>query len=145
MSRETNRGNQGIDLKTLRVQQILDGESEDTQQIRSLKAQLEAAKTSLGASKRALAQKDETIERLQAELRSRGSSSMPGDPDGYYSALGLHPNFAQELTPEQEKTVVISAYRIYSRFFAVDLGGNLERQKRINVAHEYFLPKTKTR
>lgn len=143
MNRETNRGNQGIDLRTLRVQKILDGESEDRQLIRTLQEQLSGAKKALKINESSIRAKDAEIGRLKAKLSARNPSEMPGDPEGYHRALGLHPAFKQELTEEQAKIVIKGIYKIYSKIFYPDMGGNLERMKKINVAYEAFLPKPK--
>jgi len=143
MSTETRRDKQKVDLRDLRVQRILDGENEDAILIRELKSQLAAANNALEAKDTALKLKDQEIARLKADANIRMSSEMPGDPDGHYRALGLHPTFAQGLTEEQAREIVQRAWKSYSQVFHTDRGGNLERIKRINAARDVLAPKPK--
>jgi|ERR1035437_6034505 hypothetical protein len=141
MSRETNNNGQSIDLRALRIRQILDGENQDKQLVVDLQKQLRDAQSALKAKDRELGLKDGEITRLKVEASVRRSPEMPGDPDGYYKALGLHPAFAQGLTEEQAREVAHSAWRLYAKVFHTDNGGDLARMKRINAAHDYLAPR----
>lgn len=129
------------DLKSLRIQEILNEENEDLQQILRLQGELKDAKSALRAKDKEIGVKDKEIASLKAELNRRPVVEISGDPDGYYRALGLHPDFAQGLTKEQAREVVQSVYRVYAKIFHTDNGGDLERMKKINVAHDYLAPK----
>ena len=143
MKKETYRGSQAIDLRTLRVQEILDGESEDRNLIKKLQEEVRNANIALEAKNKALETKDLEIRRLNSELGSKNTPKMPGDPDGYYRALGLHPTITQELTKDETIKLVKSHFTAYSRTFHTDHGGGLERMKKINAARDFFIPKPK--
>lgn len=143
------------DLKSMRIQEILDEENEDRQTIVDLRNQLEEAHTALihhddklrkrndeiTGLKRTIIEKDTKIIGLQEELATREAAGIPRDPDGHYQALGLHPMFADGLTKGQAREIVNRAWKSYSMIFHTDHAGELERMKKINAAHDHFAPR----
>jgi hypothetical protein len=136
MTVESRHSQSVPDLKQLRVPRII-GEIKHADQ---LQTELNAA--------------NEIIRKQKLELQERGSriqqlekDGNADDPDGYYRALGLDPQFAQGLTPEKIDVIVKQHYRIYAMAFHTDTGnggGNPKRMKKINEAYSALMPKPKT-
>ncbi len=170
MTKERRSGSEGVDLKVMRIQRILDGQSEDQQKIETLSGQLDAANSTIASLEseieetkgrirslnRIIKGKDKEIEDLEAEnasLKSRTSSrpdtssaSSSGVENAFKRhcrALMLDPELISMLSEEQVKTFVGVAYKKCALKFHTDRGGDQERLKAVNAARDYFVPKPK--
>lgn len=60
------------------------------------------------------------------------------DPDGYFEVLKLHPLAFTDLTNEEAEELLNRVYRLASRKYHSDKGGNDEMMKKVNAAREFF-------
>lgn len=94
-------------------------------------------------------QQRDTLAQQNNELKQQSlrttTTAREADPKGYYEILGIDPFLAQTLSEEKFKTLLTATYRAYSKVYHPDIGGNKNKMKQLNLAHEFLLDPQKRR